>query len=138
MIFKTLLAYIIFPLYIVGCQKDATVSPVNVSFKMISDKTWYLNYVKEGSILRTYLGQPTYYITFFDDNTTADSDGIKGIFKLSYDGNILKLNVQAQTTNGNSINYTYDVVSIGSNNMVLTFFPINENITTTLYYSIKQ
>ena len=131
-------ACIMFSFFLVGCQKDAAMSPVDVSFKMLSDKTWFLNYAKEGSELRTYIGQPTYFITFLSNNTTADSDGLAGNFTLSSTGNKLKISVQAKTRNGSSINYTYDIVSVGTNNMVLSFLPAGQSSLTTLYYSIKQ
>ena len=86
-------ASIMFSFFLVGCQKDAAVSPVDVSFKMLTDKTWYLNYAKEGSVLRNYVGQPTYYITFLSNKTTVDSDGLAGSFSLSYPGNKLKLSI---------------------------------------------
>ena len=129
---------IMFSFFLVGCQKDADVSPEDVSFKMLSDKIWYLNYAKEGSTLRSYIGQSTYYITFLSDNTTADSDGLTGNYTLSSNGNKLLLSVQARTRNGSSVSYSYDIVSVGSNNLVLSFLPVGQSSLTTLYYSIKQ
>lgn len=129
---------IMFSFFLVGCQKDADVSPQDVSFKMLSDKIWYLNYAKEGSTLRSYIGQPTYYITFLSNNTTTDSDGLTGNYTLSRNGNKLKLSVQAKTRNNSSVSYAYDIVSVGSNNMVLSFTPAGQSSITTLYYSIKQ
>lgn len=130
--------FLMFFFLLVGCQKDAEVSTVDVSMKMLTDKTWYLNHTKEGSVLRTYIGQPTYYITFLSNNTTADSDGITGNYSLSEVNNTLKLSVQAKTRNGSSINYSYNIVSLGSTNMVLSFIPADQNTVTTLYYSINQ
>ena len=138
LIVKLLAAFIIFSFFLVGCQKDADVSPVDVTFKMISDKTWYLSYTKEGTALKTYIGQPTYFITLLSNNTTTDSDGLTGSYTLSSNGSKLKLSVQAKTRNGSSVSYSYNVVSVGSNNMVLSFSTAGQSSLTTLYYSIKQ
>ena len=138
LITKLIAACAMFCIFLIGCQKDADVSPEDVSFRMISDKTWYLNYAKDGNILRTYIGQPTYFITLLSNNTTTDSDGLTGNYTLSNSGNKLKLSVQAKTRNGSAVSYTYDVVSVGSNNLVLSFLPSAQSPLTTLYYSKKQ
>jgi len=138
LIAKLITSCFMFSFFLIGCQKDADVSPVDVSFKMISDKTWYLNYAKEGNTVRTYIGQPTYYITFLSNNTTTDSDGLTGNYSLSSNANKLKLSVQAKTRNGSAVTYSYDIVSVGSNNMVLSFLPAGQTSLTTLYYSIQQ
>ena len=135
---KLVTACFMFCFFLVGCQKDADVSPVDVTFKMISDKTWYLSYTKEGTALKTYIGQPTYFITLLSNNTTRDSDGLTGSYTLSSNGSKLKLSVQAKTRNGSSVSYSYNVVSVGSNNMVLSFSTAGQSSLTTLYYSIKQ
>ncbi len=129
---------LIFFLFMIGCQKDAAVSSVDVSFKMLSDKTWYLSFAKEGNILRTYIGQPTYYITLLSNSTTTDSDGLTGSYTLSNNGNKMKLSVQGKTRNGTSVYYSADIVSVGSNTMVLSFLPTGQSSLTTLYYSIKN
>lgn len=138
LILKLLVACIMLFFFLVGCQKDDDVSPEVVAFSMISDKTWYLNYARDGNTLRTYIGQPTYYITLLRNNTTKDSDGLTGSFSLSSNNYKLKLSVQAKTRNGNSVNYTYDIESVGSNNMVLSFSTAGQTLPTTLYYSINQ
>ena len=80
---------------IIGCKKDTTSSKTDLTLEMLSDKIWYLNYMQEGSVTKTYISSNTYYIKFLKDNTTQDSDGLVGTYRIDALGSVLQINVTA-------------------------------------------
>lgn len=122
-----------------ACSKDTAAPQVELSYKMLSDKTWFLDYIQtiNGSNIntRTYLGQSTYFINFLKDKTTLDSDGLVGTYSVEVTNGKTNLKVNAKTIGGSQANYVYTLESIGAKVLVLSY---NDNGTATkFYYSAK-
>ena len=108
----------------------------NLAQKMIQDKAWFLDYSQTGTITKTYVGQATYYINFLKNLTTQDSDGLNGSYSVEKVSGQLQIHVQATTSNGNPIEYIYDIVSVGAENLILSYTITGK--TTQLYYTSKR
>jgi hypothetical protein len=123
-----------------ACSKDTSGFDVGLAYKLIADKTWYLDYAETttGSNIstRTYLGQPTYFINYLKSLATTDSDGLVGVYSIQKDNQNLKIQVSAKTNSGNASSYNYTIESIGANNMILSY--VNNNIKTRLFFSILK
>ena len=123
-----------------SCSKDATKATLDTSYKMLSDKTWYLQYtVTNNGILdstHSYIGQPTYFINYRKNLSTLDSDGLEGTYSLQESANQLLINVVAKTANLNATNYQYEVVSLGAKDMILRYK--KDNIGTKLFFSTEK
>ena len=122
--------------FISSCSKDTTLAETNLAQKMIEDKAWFLDYSQTGTMTKTYVGQATYYINFFKNLTTQDSDGLNGSYSVEKVSGQLQIHVQAKTSNGNPIEYIYDIVSVGSENLILSYTITGK--TTQLYYTSKR
>ena len=122
--------------FIVSCSKDTTLVETNLAQKMIQDKAWFLDYSQTGTLTKTYVGQATYYINFLKNLTTQDSDGLIGSYSVEKINGQLQIHVQATTSNGNPIEYIYDIVSVGSENLILSYTLSGK--TTQLYYTSKR
>ena len=118
-----------------ACKKDTVAAEIKLSNQMISDKTWYLDYSVTGAKTKTYIGQSTYFINFLKNLTTQDSDGLTGTYSVEKIGSQLQIHVQANTGSGNKVEYIYNVESVGSKNLILSY-TINA-VQTRLYYSSK-
>ena len=123
-----------------SCSKDSSGAEINLIKQMLSDKTWFLDYSITGTSKRTYLGQSTYFIDFLKNDSTSDSDGLNGKYKVEKIGNILQIHVTAKTSNVNSIEYEiiYNIEAIGSRNLILYFTLPGETAPTKRYYSTKN
>ena len=119
-----------------SCSKDTTMAETNLAQKMIQDKAWFLDYSQTGTITKTYVGQATYYINFLKNLTTQDSDGLNGSYSVEKVSGQLQIHVQATTSNGNPIEYIYDIVSVGAENLILSYTITGK--TTQLYYTSKR
>ena len=119
-----------------SCSKDTTLAETNLAQKMIQDKAWFLDYSQTGTLTKTYVGQATYYINFLKNLTTQDSDGLNGTYSIEKISGQLQIHVQAKTSNGNPIEYIYDIVSVGSENLILSYTLSGK--TTQLYYTSKR
>jgi hypothetical protein len=133
---KKYLLLIIIALITNSCTKDSALAEKNLAQKMIQDKAWFLEYDQTGTVIKTYVGQPTYYINFLKNGGTLDSDGLNGTYTIEKINSQLQINVQAKTINGNPIAYVYDVLSIGYENLILSY-TLNGK-TTQLYYKSKR
>ena len=124
---------------ILSCNKSVTTNEAALSYKLITDKTWYLEYAQttNGTTIssKSYVGQSTYFINYLKNFTTIDSDGINGVYTLQNIDNKLIIKVDAKTQNGNTSSYQYNVISIGAKNMILSY-SIGSSIT--LYYFNTQ
>ncbi len=120
---------------LISCKKDTIDAEVNLSYQMLSDKTWYLDYSITGTSKRTYVGQSTYFINFLKNKTTLDSDGLKGSYSIEKVGNKLQIHVQAQTSNTNNVEYVYNIELIGSSHLVLDYTLIGAKEPTKLYFT---
>lgn len=122
--------------FIGSCSKDTTLAETNLAQKMIQDKSWFLDYSQTGTLTKTYVGQATYYINFLKNLNTQDSDGLNGSYSVEKISGQLQIHVQAKTSNGNPIKYIYDIVSVGSENLILSYTLSGK--TTQLYYTSKR
>jgi len=123
-----------------ACSKDVKDVDVNLTYQLIGNKTWYLDYAQTStnSIIntKTYLGQPTYFINYLKNKTTSDSDGLIGTYSILKMGSILQIQVQAKTISGNPSAYTYELESIGAKNLILSY-ELN-NTKTRLFFTSQQ
>ena len=119
-----------------SCTKDENTINAEIAYSMLSDKTWFLDYKQTGTDTKNYVGQSTYFINFLNDRTTKDSDGSKGSFSIVSSNGQLQISVNATTANGNPLIYTYQIESIGANNLILSF--VVNGQTTKMYFSLKK
>lgn len=122
--------------FIGSCSKDTTLAETNLAQKMIQDKAWFLDYSQTGTLTKTYVGQATYYINFLKNLTTQDSDGLNGSYSVEKITGQLQIHVQAKTSNGNPIEYIYTIVSVGSENLILSYTVSGK--LTQMYYTSKR
>jgi hypothetical protein len=123
-----------------SCSKDTSGAEINLTYQMLSDKTWYLDYIITGTTKRTYLGQSTYFVNFLKNDSTHDSDGLNGRYKVEKIGNILQIHVTAKTSSVSSVEYEiiYNIESIGRRNLILYFTLPGETVPTKRYFSTKN
>ena len=125
---------------IIACSKDVKDTDINLTYQLIGNKTWYLDYAQTttNSITntKTYLGQPTYFINYLKNKTTTDSDGLSGTYSIMKMGTLLQIQVQAKTLSGNPSAYTYELENIGARNMILSY-ELN-NTKTRLFFTSQQ
>ena len=125
---------------IIACSKDVKDTDINLTYQLIGNKTWYLDYAQTttNSITntKTYLGQPTYFINYLKNKTTTDSDGLSGTYSIMKMGTLLQIQVQATTLSGNPSTYTYELENIGAKNMILSY-DLN-NTKTRLFFTSQQ
>ena len=119
-----------------SCKKDENTINAEIAYSMLSDKTWFLDYKQTGTDTKNYVGQSTYFINFLNDRTTKDSDGTKGSFSIVTSNGQLQISVNATTANGNPLIYTYQIESIGANNLILSF--VVNGQTTKMYFGLKK
>lgn len=123
-----------------GCSKDTAGADINLSYTMLGDKTWYLEYTQTttgaNTSTKTYVGQSTYFINFLKNLTTVDSDGLNGTYTVEKINNQLQIHVQAKTSGGNAIEYVYNVESLGAKNLIMSF-TVN-GVQTRYYYSTQK
>ncbi len=121
-----------------GCKKETSNADVQLSYQLLADKTWYLDFSITGTTKRTYVGQSTYFIDFLKNKTTVDSDGLTGFYTVEKVGNQLQIHVQAKTTSTNNVEYVYNIESIGSGNLILTYTVTGATESTKLYFSTNK
>jgi hypothetical protein len=121
-----------------SCSKDNSGSEITLSYQMLSDKTWYLDYSITGNSKRSYVGQSTYFIDFLKNKTTKDSDGLNGTYTVEKVGKVLQIHVQAKTSSTNTVEYIYNIESIGSDNLILFYTLNGATIPTKFYFSTSK
>jgi hypothetical protein len=121
-----------------SCSKDSSGAEINLTQQMLSDKTWYLDYSITGTSKKTYLGQSTYFINFLKNNNTTDSDGLQGTYTVEKIGNLLQIHVQAKTSSTNTVEYIYNIESIGSGSLILYYTLNGATVPTKLYFSTNN
>ena len=141
--FKKYLYALVLSIFVVigttSCSKDTAGPQVELSYKMLSDKTWFLDYLQtiNGTTIKTqtYLGQASYFINFLKDNTTLDSDGIVGTYSVEVVNGKIFVKINAKTKGGNPVSYDYTVESIGAKVLIMSFN--NGGTKYKYYYSTK-
>lgn len=121
-----------------SCKKETSNADVQLSYQLLADKTWYLDFSITGTTKRTYVGQSTYFIDFLKNKTTVDSDGLTGFYTVEKMGSQLQIHVQAKTTSTNNVEYVYNIESIGSGNMILNYTATGASEPTKLYFSTNK
>jgi hypothetical protein len=121
-----------------SCSKDNSGAEINLTYQMLSDKTWYLDYSITGTSKRSYVGQSTYFIDFLKNKTTKDSDGLNGTYTVEKVGKVLQIHVQAKTSSTNTLEYIYNIESIGSENLILYYTLTGSTIPTKFYFSTNK
>jgi len=119
-----------------SCNKDTNAININLTASMLMDKTWFLDYKQSRNLNQTYVGQSSYFISFYKDNTTIDSDGNKGIYSILSSNKQVQIIMNTKTIKGNDLDYSYQVISVGESNLILSFF-FNGQITK-MFFSTKK
>jgi len=119
-----------------SCNKDTNAINIDLTASMLMDKTWFLEYKQSGNLNQTYVGQSSYFISFYNDNTTIDSDGNKGSYSILSSNKQLQIIMNTKTIKGNDLDYSYQVISVGESNLILSFF-FNGQITK-MFFSTKK
>jgi hypothetical protein len=123
-----------------ACKKDTTASEISLAYKMISDKIWFLDYnqtiTATKTSLKTYVGQSTYFIKFLNNLTTVDSDGITGNYSVRKVNGKLQIYVVAKTAGNNTLEYIYEIETLGANNMIL-YYSV-DGVTTKFFYNTSH
>jgi hypothetical protein len=123
-----------------SCRKDGTNNEINLAYQMLADKMWKLNYSQTITSTKTteknYFGQTTYFIKFLKDYSTLDSDGINGVFNVEKVNGVLQIHVNAKTQGSNTIEYIYNVESLGATNMIL--YSTSAGVTNKFYYNASN
>jgi hypothetical protein len=122
-----------------SCSKDATGAQVELSYNMLKEKTWYLDYVQSiigaATTTKSYVGQSTYFINFLEDRSTLDSDGIIGKYIVTNTGGRLNISIAGKTISGTAVSYNYQVESMGAKNLVLSY--IVNGTTYKMFYTAR-
>lgn len=139
-IYLVLIAMLFTSILFSACNKDTAGTEINLATNLLADKTWYLEYTQTttsaGTNTRTYVGQSTYFVNFLKNKTTVDSDGLTGTYTVEKINNQLQVHVQAHTSNGNAIEYVYNIESLGAKKLVM-HYTIN-TVLTKYYYSSSK
>lgn len=127
-------------LFLFSCKKDAAQNELNLAYQMIAEKIWYLSYSQTITSTKTteknYVGQATYFIRFLKDYSTLDSDGLRGTYNIEKVNGVLQIHVNAKTQGQNTIEYVYNVESVGAQNMIL--YSIVSGVTTKFYFNTNH
>ena len=133
---KPLYTLLISILILIACNKETANTQTDVMNSMIVNKNWYLDYIITGSNTKNYVGQSTYFVTYLKDGTTRDSDGLNGTYTVELINNHSQIHVQVKTSNGNTLEVVYNIISVGSTKMVLSK-QVATGTTTELYFTSK-
>ena len=114
---KGVLLFIV--LFSVSCSKDD--DALAFAKRTIAGKTWYLSNITEGTQSKSYIDKSTYSIQFKNIDSTIDSDGIMGTYKIVELNQVLRLNVSGKTQNGITANYTYQIDHIEPTSLEISY-----------------
>lgn len=120
-----------------SCNKEVATTKTDLIQSKIIGKTWYLDYSITGSVTKTFLGQSTYFISFFKDGSTKDSDGLTGNFSVVNNNGQYELVVSTKTNSGNNFNYTHLIESVGDVKMIQSYLASGQSTKTILYFTSK-
>jgi len=120
-----------------ACNKELDSTSHDVMYTMLVNKNWYLDYSITGNGTQAFVGQSTYFITYLKDGTTKDSDGLTGTFSIQKVNNNYEIQVTAKTVNGNSVNYTHSIETIGEGTMIQSYTASGQTTKTKLYFTSK-
>ena len=121
----------------VACNKETATTQTEVMNNMLVNKNWYLDYAITGTSTKSYVGQSTYFVTYLKDGTTKDSDGLTGTYTVEIINNQSQIHVQVKTTNGNPLEYIYNIITVGDTKLVLQKTNTGQSTPTQLYFNAK-
>lgn len=121
-----------------SCKKDTDTATIELTQRMIQDKTWFLTYRVTNGTVKSYLGEPSYFINFLKNKTTKDSDGLEGTYLIKKENNQLQVALQIKLLNQTSYDYQYDIDLIGEGNLVFSYTPINTTDRIKLYFTLNK
>ena len=140
LIFTLLIALSVFTQF--SCNKETSTTQTNVMNSLLTNKNWYLDYsITEGvssatpAVLKSYVGQSTYFITYLKNGDTKDSDGITGTYTVELINGQSQIHMQLKTNNGNPFEVIYNIISVGESNMILS--KVVSGPATKLYFTIQ-
>jgi hypothetical protein len=124
-----------------SCNKETASTQKDVMQRLLVNKNWFLDYSITPSstnpvIVKSYVGQATYFVTYLKDGTTRDSDGLTGKYTVEIINNQSQIHVQLITINGNPIEVIYNIISVGDTKLVLSKV-INAGNPTQLFFTNK-
>jgi len=125
----------IFSFSIIACNKETATTQADVMNTLLTNKSWYLDYSITGSNTKSYVGQPTFMVTYYKDGRTEDSDGLKGTYTVEVINNQSQIHVQVKTASGNPMEVIYNILSVGDNKLALSKVVIGT--PTQLYFTSK-
>jgi len=139
-IYILLIALSAFSLF--SCNKESANTQTNVMNNLLTNKNWYLDYsITEAMtsttpvVLKSYVGQSTYFITYLKNGDTKDSDGITGTYTVELVSGQSQIHMQLKTSNGNPFEVVYSIISVGESNMILS--KLVSGPATKLYFTTK-
>ena len=120
-----------------SCVKVIDNADEILSKNLLQEKQWFLEYKQIGATSKIYVGQSSYFINFLKDNTSNDSDGIKGTYSTSYGtDNKLRINFTVSTRSNIISSFQYVVEAIGANEMIFSF--VQNGATNYYYFSTRK
>jgi len=132
----------IISLTLLSCNKETATTQTSVMNNLLTNKNWYLDYsITEGLtsttpvVLKSYVGQSTYFITYLKTGVTQDSDGIIGTYTVELINGQSQILMQLKTSNGNPFKVIYNIISVGETNMILS--KVISGPATKLYFTTK-
>jgi hypothetical protein len=141
LIYTILLAVISLTLF--SCNKETATTQKEVMQNLLVNKNWFLDYsVTDGAgstsptLVKSYVGQATYFVTYLKDGTTKDSDGLTGKYTIEIINNQSQIHVQLITINGNPFEVIYDIISVGDTKLVLSKV-VSSGPPTQLFFTNK-
>ncbi len=120
-----------------ACNKETATTQTEVMNTMLTNKNWYLDYSITGTSTKSYVGQATYFVTYLKDGTTKDSDGLTGNYTVEIINKQSQIHVQVKTTNGNPLEYIYNIITVGDDKLVLEKTNTGQSIPTQLFFNSK-
>jgi purine nucleoside phosphorylase len=66
----------------------------------------------------------------------VDSDGLKGVYNIEKVDGVLQIHVNAKTQSQNTIEYIYNIESLGASNMIL--YSKVGSVTNKFYYNTNH
>ncbi len=140
LLYTLLIAISTFTLF--SCNKETANTQTNVMNSLLTNKNWYLDYsITEAMtsttpvVLKSYVGQSTYFVTYLKNGETKDSDGLSGTYTIEVINDQSQIHVQVKTSNGNALEVIYNIISVGTSNLVLS--KAVSGLITKLYFTTK-
>ena len=121
---------------LVACNKETATTQTDVMNSLLTNKNWYLDYSITGASTKSYVGQSTYFVTYLNDGTTKDSDGLTGTYSVEIINNQSQIHVQLKTANGNPLEVIYNILSVGETKLVLSKV-VSSGTPTQLFFTNK-